>query len=95
MIAPYSTCQPSSLNSPNRHKPKAAPTLENTMTHIPAELRQAIADGFFPDDAGTHLVRRDTTPPYAEYDAAAREIERQARETGVPLASLWRALSTH
>lgn len=65
------------------------------MTHIPAELRQAIADGFFPDDAGTHLVRRDTTPPYAEYDAAAREIERQARETGAPLASLWRALSTH
>ena len=55
-------------------------------------LHQIVADGFVPDEAGMHLVRRDSTPPCAEYDAAARQVERQAQEAGQALADYWQAL---
>ena len=55
-------------------------------------LHQIVADGFVPDEAGMHLVRRDSTPPCAEYDAGARQVERQAQEAGQALADYWQAL---
>ena len=64
------------------------------MDSIPTELQQVLAEGFFPDDAGVCMVRRDSTPPCAEYDAAARQIERYAQEAGQSLANVWQALRT-
>lgn len=46
----------------------------NNTQQLQAELRQVVADGFLPDEAGMRLVRRDSTPPCAEYDATARQI---------------------
>lgn len=67
----------------------------NSTQQLEAELRQVVADGFLPDEAGMHLVRRDSTPPCAEYDAAARHVERQAQEAGQALADYWQALRTN
>lgn len=66
----------------------------NSTQQLEAELRQVVADGFLPDEAGMRLVRRDSTPPCVEYDAAARQIERQAQEAGQPLVDFWQALRT-
>ena len=46
----------------------------NSTEQLDAELRQVVAEGFLPDETGMHLVRRDCTPPCAEYDAAARQV---------------------
>jgi hypothetical protein len=64
----------------------------NSTEQLDAELRQVVAEGFLPDETGMHLVRRDCTPPCAEYDAAARQVERQAQEAGQALADYWQAL---
>lgn len=64
------------------------------MDSMTIEYLQIVADGFVPDEAGMHLVRRDSTPPCAEYDAAARQVKRQAQEAGRELADYWQALRT-
>ena len=64
----------------------------NSTEQLDAELRQVVTEGFLPDETGMHLVRRDCTPPCAEYDAAARQVERQAQEAGQALADYWQAL---
>lgn len=62
------------------------------MNFIPIEQLQIVADGFYPDDTGVYLVRRDSTPPCAEYDAAARQIERLASEAYQLLPDYWQML---
>ena len=64
----------------------------NSTEQLEAELRQVVAEGFLPDETGMHLVRHDCTPPCAEYDAAARQVERQAQQAGQALADYWQAL---